>query len=600
MSIERLELSGQFELEELAAGSSKQERRARVVWYSGAAVERSDLAGPYTLEFDMRPEAARLDRLNAGAPVLAAHRSEDLDAVIGVVERAWIDGGRGLAQVRFSRRPDVDPIWQDIQDGIIRNVSMGVLIHKREEVTDQAGGRKYRAVDWEPVEISVVPVGADAGAGIRAGLNAEKTMEVKTMTEETKNTNTNADAIRRMVAGFKLPEGFAEGLIAAGATLTQAREAVIERLASEYEKFPTRSQNAAVTRDYREGLIERMSEALACRYTGQAPSEGAREWYGVPVSEMARECLVAAGFRVTTRNAAELVRLALTTSDFPGLLSGAGQRMLLTAYEAAAPEIKRVCRASTARDFRTKTLLRLGEMPELLETNEGGEIRYGAAAEAAASYQLRTYARIFSISRAALVNDDLGAFADLARQFGVAAAQLEGRILAALVVSNPVLPDGVALFHANHGNLGTGAGSALSLSSLSAARAAMRLQKGLDGQTVLDLQPRYLLVPAALQTAAEQLLSQIYPTTATQANPFAGRLTLVVDPRLDAASATAWYLFGDPAVAPVLEYSYLAEAPGPAVDFRVGFEVDGMEWRCRLDFGAGVIDYRGAYKAVGA
>jgi hypothetical protein len=596
MSIERLELSGQFVLEELAAGSAKQERLARVVWYSGAAVERSDLAGPYTLEFDMRPEAVRLDRLNAGAPVLAAHQSDDLDAVIGVVERAWIDGGRGLAQVRFSRRPDVDPIWQDIQDGIIRNVSMGVLIHKREEVTDQAGGRKYRAVDWEPVEISVVPVGADAGAGFKASLS-ETEREVKTDMEV---QNTNADAIRRMVAGCKLPEAFAEGLIAAGASVAQAREAVIERLASEYEKFPTRSQNAAVTRDYREGLIERMSEALACRYTGQAPSEGAREWYGVPVSEMARECLVAAGSRVTTRNAAELVRLALTTSDFPGLLSGAGQRMLLTAYEAAAPEIKRVCRPSTARDFRNKTVLRLGEMPELLQVNEHGEIKYGAAAEAAASYQLRSYARIFPITRQALVNDDLGAFADLARQFGVAAAQLEGKILSELLISNPVLPDGVALFHANHGNLGTGAGSALALSALSAARAAMRTQKGLDGQTVLDLQPRYLLVPAALQTQAEQLVASIYPSSPTQANPFSGRLTPVVDPRLDAASATAWYLFGDPAVAPVLEYSYLDEAPGPQVDYRAGFEIDGMEWRCRLDFGAGVIDYRGAYKAVGA
>jgi len=83
------------------------------------------------------------------------------------------------------------------------------------------------------------------------------------------------------------------------------------------------------------------------------------------------------------------------------------------------------------------------------------------------------------------------------------------------------------------------------------------------------------------------------------ANPFAGQLSLVVDPRLDADSATAWYLFASPDLAPVLEYSYLEGQEGPMVDFRQGFEVDGVEWRCRLDFGCGVLDHRGAHRADG-
>jgi phage major head subunit gpT-like protein len=596
-AVEFVQLSGgQFEVEKLAAGAQRTDRTARVVWYSGAAIERSDYSGPYVLEFDMRPEAVRLERLNGGAPVLKAHADDDLAAVLGVVERAWLDNGRGLAQVRFSARADVDPIWQDIVDGIIRHVSMGALIYRREEVQSQDGGRRYRATDWEPVEISIVPVAADAGAGFKATLQGKK--EGKRTMQQMQNAD--AQAIRKIVLTAKLPEAFAEGLIAAGANVEQARTAVLERLAEESEKFQVRTHSAVVTRDYREGLSDRMGEALACRYTGKAPSDGAREWVGASLADMARECLTAAGRHVTTRNSAELVRLALTTSDFPNLLSGAGQRILLDGYQAAQPEIKQVCRQSTARDFRAKTVIRLGEMPELLKVNEHGEITYGAAAEAAASYKLATYARIFAITRQALVNDDLGAFADFARAYGVAAATLEGKILSDLLISNPIMPDGVALFHANHGNLGTGSGSALGLSALSVARAAMRTRKGLDGVTVLDLQPRFLLVPAALQTMAEQLVSSIYPASPQDANPFVGRLTVVVDPRLDAASPTAWYLLADPAIAPTLEFSYLDEAPGPQVDFRTGFEVDGVEWRCRLDYGAGALDWRGAYKATGA
>jgi len=581
---------------------NREDRTARLVFYSGAPVRRQGPGGAYDLRFSMDPAHVRLGRLNAGAPLLNSHRDFTVDDVLGVVEKAWLEGGRGVAQVRFSKRADVDPIWQDVQDGILRNASMGVAIHATREEVDNNGGRVVIATDWEPEEVSLVPIGADPGAGFKAAHESKREVKMQndTMIKGSVSSVDPAAEIRRIVLAARLPQDFAEGLVAAGATLEQARSAVLDKLAAESERVPIRSNSAVVTRDYRENLAERMAEAVACRYTGRRPSEGAREWMSCSVADLARECLIAAGRTPTTRSHSELVRLALTTSDFPNLLSGAGQRMLLDAYQAAQPEIKQVCRQSTARDFRTKTIVRLGEMPELLKVNEHGEITHGAAAEAASSYKLATYARIFSITRQALVNDDLGAFADFARAYGVAAATAEGKILSGLITSNPVMYDGVALFHASHGNLGAGSGSALSLTSLSAARAAMRLQTGLDGKTVLDIQPRFLVVPAALQTTAEQLVAAIYPAQFSDANPFTGRLVVVTDPRLDATSQTAWYLLADPAIAPTIEFSYLEEAPGPQVDFRTGFEVDGIEWRCRLDFGAGAVDWRGAYKAAGA
>lgn len=197
-------------------------------------------------------------------------------------------------------------------------------------------------------------------------------------------------------------------------------------------------------------------------------------------------------------------------------------------------------------------------------------------------------------------NDDLNAFGDMAMRLGRAAAEFEAQFLAALLVSNPTMSDGVALFHASHSNLSTGAGSALSLTSLAAARKAMRLQRGMDGSTAIDAVPKFLITPASLELTAEQLLAQLSPTTVAEVNPFAGRLELVVDPRLDASSTTQWYLSSDPNVNDTIEFSYLDSAGGPEVFTQEGWEVDGTQFKVRLDYGAGVLDWRGLFKANGA
>src|SRR5690606_18889467 len=108
-----------------------------------------------------------LSRLEGGAPLLDSHRQYSLDGVIGVVERAWINGGEARAIVRFSEREEVEPIWRDVQTGIIRNVSVGYAVRKFEITREDGKLPVYRAVDWQPMEISLVPIGADAGSGTR-------------------------------------------------------------------------------------------------------------------------------------------------------------------------------------------------------------------------------------------------------------------------------------------------------------------------------------------------------------------------------------------------------------------------------------------------
>jgi hypothetical protein len=158
------------------------------------------------------------------------------------------------------------------------------------------------------------------------------------------------------------------------------------------------------------------------------------------------------------------------------------------------------------------------------------------------------------------------------------------------------MDDGKQLFHTDHGNKAN-PGAALSVDSLSGARLALRSQKGLSGLPI-RVTPKYLLVPPALETPAEQLLTAIAAAKTADVNPFAGSFTLVVEPRL--ASAARWYVAADPAEIDGLEFAYLAGGEGPQVESKSGWDVDGVEIRVILDYGAGFVDHRGWYANPGA
>ncbi|MFO1156633.1 MAG: hypothetical protein U1E43_07640 [Rhodospirillales bacterium] len=171
----RLQLPMQIRLAPISTPSPEADdaaaRTVEVVWSTGARVRRDSFwDGPYYEELDMSPGAVDLGRLNGGAPVLDAHRAYSLSGIIGVVERAWLENGEGRAVLRFSDRDDVTPIWDDVRAGIIRNVSVGYEVRRFEQSESDDGIPIFRATDWAPVEISLVPIGADPRAGTRGGV----------------------------------------------------------------------------------------------------------------------------------------------------------------------------------------------------------------------------------------------------------------------------------------------------------------------------------------------------------------------------------------------------------------------------------------------
>ncbi|UXU76302.1 Mu-like prophage major head subunit gpT family protein (plasmid) [Paracoccus sp. SMMA_5_TC] len=580
-------------------------RTVEVVWSTGAPVRRRDMAGQYIERLSLAPEAVDLSRLE-GASVLDAHRQTAVRDVLGSVRSAAVDGKRGTALIQFSARPEVEPVWQDVLAGILRHVSFGYSVEDWAETTEN-GARVLTAVRWTPHEISLVPTPADPGAHIRTETEMTDTTTTPAPPEDQqKEIRAEANAEIRSIARIAgLDQSWIDGQIDRGADPDTARRAAFEALAKRSAP-PIRTEQVRVemgeSHDDPALRARQMGEALYARINPRHElSEPARRYaYSTPV-DMAKELLMLRGVSTMALSPASLVTRALhTTSDFPIILGDTVGRVLREAYQAAPSGIRRLGRQTTARDFRAVNKIMLGEAPLLEKLNEHGEIKAGTMAEAREAYKVETWARKIGITRQVLVNDDLGAFADLARRMGQAAAETEARILVTLLEAGsgngPTLTDGKALFHADHGNKAA-SGAVISDTTLSAARLALRTQKGIEGR-VIRVTPKNLLVPPALETMAEKWLASIAPATAADVNPSSGSLSLVVEPRL--SSATRWYVTADPGEIDGLEFAYLSGAEGPQVESRSGWDVDGVEIRVILDFGAGFIDHRGWFMNPGA
>jgi hypothetical protein len=127
----------------------------------------------YDLSFGM--DGGDLTQL-AGKPVLNGHQQEEVEYVLGVVESPRRTRRGYEATLRFSDRGNVAPVWQDIEDGILTSVSMGVQIVEMTQAPDSTVKRPHLlASKWRPFEISIVPIGADPGAKfLSASLSAAK------------------------------------------------------------------------------------------------------------------------------------------------------------------------------------------------------------------------------------------------------------------------------------------------------------------------------------------------------------------------------------------------------------------------------------------
>lgn len=531
-------------------------------------------------------------------PVLDSHRQASIGDIKGQVIDVRFEAEAIIATLKIS---DGEALAA-IERGDVTGVSIGYSVTRWEDSVDpQSRDRVRTATGWTLREVSLVAIPADPSALIRSQPMHTQTIETPPAESAPLSDIETRAAIRVVARSAGLPADWADAQIDAGVDVVAARSAAFEAM-QQRSAAPISAIRVEASHDDPTLVRERQIEALACRMTGTQPTDAARQFMTFGLADFARDALVragGAGLSMVSRE--EIMTRALhSTSDFPELLTGAGNRVLAGAYQAAQSPLKSIAKQRTAGDFRPLSVLKTGDFAKLGEVSESGEITGMSTGEAKEGYSLKTFGGIFGLTRKAIVNDDLGAMAQWSQAMGRAAAETEADQLVSLLTqasgAGPVMGDTVRLFHAAHGNL-AGSGAAPSVSTLNAARLAMRTQTGMDGVSPINVPPKYLLVAPDLETTAEQVLAALAAATVNDVNPFSGRLTLLVEPRLAAGD---WYVFADPAVMPCLEYAYLSSAQGPQMSSRDGWEVLGREFRIVLDFGCGATDWRGAYRNPGA
>lgn len=430
-----------------------------------------------------------------------------------------------------------------------------------------------------------------------------------------------AAEITELCSRHALPQ-LAAAMIRDGKTVDQARATILEEIARRDAAAGghTNVRGIQTVQDEVQTRLDGMGEAITHRVDARAQlTDNGRQYRGMSLIEIGRDHLERSG--VNTRG---MTRMALATqilmhrsggsmgtSDFASLLANVANKRLRQGYTENMPSYSRWARrAPNAPDFKQMSVVNLAGAPDLLRTNEHGEFKYGAMTDGKEVYSMLTYGRIVSFTRQSLINDDLRGFDRLVSAFGNSAARLENRTVYAILTANAALADTGALFNSTavttaggHANL-AGSGGAISVTTLAAGRAAMRLQKGLQSEE-LNLTPSFLIVPATQENLAYQYTSANYvPATSAAVNEFraGGRTALepVVEALLDANSTTAWYLAASTGAVDTVEYCFLDGAEGPVIESEVGFEVDGISYKCREDFAAKAIDFRGLYKNPGA
>jgi hypothetical protein len=612
-----------------------EKRTVELVWSTGAPVKRSSWSrGDYIEELSMAPGAVRLGRLNAGAALLDVHESFSLRSQIGVVLRAWLNVNEGRALVKFSVRDEVKPIFQDVRDGIYRNVSVGYKVHKTER--DETGDVPVeRAVDWEPYEISLVPIPADPGAQVRSDEPTPTQLQRKRSMEE---LNQGAPAVeaapneaiearaaapmpvapvidaeavraeeRQRSAGIldsarklQVADELAHKLIADGVSLDEARTQLIDARATEERKIPAVSR-VEVIADHGEKRAAAKLDYLKVRSNLATFDEvpAAREYRGTSLLDMARESLEMAGVNCRGMDKSTVaVRALHSTSDFPLLMASIQRVSLKAAYGAEEQTWRPLAEQRNLPDFREMKELEVGGelIPE--EIKEGGEYKAGTLQEQQGAWSLTEYGRKLVIGRRLIINDNLGYVTRAVQVLARGVATLEANLMWAKITDNAkCMSDGVTLFHASHNNIGTGV---IGEASISEARQKMRNQMDFTGKNPLYVVPRYILIPTTLETAFDKFNTTIIPNATSDVNIFSGALQKIVEPRLDVSSTVKFYIAGDYPGVDKLVYGYLEGEAGPTIESEIKRDPDGITTYLRHDFGCMVSQHQGFYRSTGA
>ena len=298
------------------------------------------------------------------------------------------------------------------------------------------------------------------------------------------------------------------------------------------------------------------------------------------------------------------IKAGFSTLSVSDLLSNTANKMLLDGFNSAPQKWREIASTRVVSDFKQATAYRMTADLEYAELPPAGEITHGTLGDETYTLQAKTYAKMLTLTRTDIINDDLGAFDDLKNRLGVGCAVKMNKVFWTLWINNSTF------FTDARGNYQEGAATTLDETGLNTAVKLFRDMEGPDGNQ-LDMEPAIMMVPSDLESTALKLYNsqEVRDTTATTktevANIYYNRFKPLVISQLSNTnytgySALAWYLLTDPKILATAAMCFLNGQQSPTIESAdADFNVLGVSFRGYHDFGVAFAEYRAGVKSKG-
>ncbi len=384
----------------------------------------------------------------------------------------------------------------------------------------------------------------------------------------------------------------------ANCSVEKAREQLLNTIAQQQNPEPSNKDNAHIYAGNGNIVGDSVRASVMAR-AGYQDYEKDNAYNSMTLRELARASLTERGVGVATYNPMQMIGMAFThsTSDFGNILLDVANKAILLGWEENDETFGKWTKKGQLSDFKTAHRVGLGAFPSLRKVREGAEYKYVTLNDKGETIALATYGELFSISRQAIINDDMNMLTDVPKKLGEAAKATIGDLVYAVLIDNEKMSDKKALFSTDHKNMLTGG---MDVETISAGRTAMRQQK--EGERTLNIRPAFMLVPTTLETQAIQVVKsgsvKGADVNANIINPVRDLAEIIAEPRLDEASTKDWYMASRQG-SDTIEVAYLNGIDVPYIDQLEGFTSDGVTTKVRIDAGVAPVDYRGLLKVTG-
>lgn len=573
---------------------------------------------------------------NKQIPLIDSHDRGTVKNILGSVRDFKIEDDKVIGRLYFSKSKDAQEALLKVREGHLDSGSVGYRQEETVYIPDgeifvkngkEYNGELYLTTKWALQEFSLVAIGADSGAKARnenvqvseraARDAAEKITEEKSMPAEIKERaegtvttdNPAKDGIKEVtIRSAKISElcakhGCADKaaeFIRSGASVEQVQDAILDTIQARTVPLSTASRVEVGTEDIEkkraaavDGILIRSGIKLA------KPAPGAKDYSTLSFENIARNCLRASNVDTSYMGREEIMKRALSTSDFPNILANVANKSVMQGYQAGQQTYRIWAKTGMLPDFKTASRVALGDAPEMLLNESGEEVQQGVIGDRGESITLKTYARKLVITRQALINDDAGLFNRMFFAFGQRAANQIEAAAYGVLIDNENLADGVKLFHSDHYNLEGASKGIVDSTKLSIAMAAIGKQKS-DGGMALSLMGRYILGGFENLVAASILCNSTTDATATSNADFNPYRNMGLVPVISGhIPGKKWFLVADNI--DTVEVAFLNGKDTPTIEaIDNDGSILGRTYLAYIDYAAKALDYRGMFCNPGA